>query len=64
MREDELLPPPVEDTITLLIKAARRAGFDVEPDPGRGVAFEPRAHGKVTRHLRAMVTESWCRLCP
>jgi hypothetical protein len=64
MREDELLPPPVEDTIALLVKAARRAGFDVEPDPERAVAIEPRAHGSLRRHLRAMVTEPWCRLCP
>ena len=38
MREDELLPPPVVDTIGLLAEAARQAGFDVDPDVRHGLA--------------------------
>ncbi|MDZ5621559.1 hypothetical protein [Nocardioides bizhenqiangii] len=54
MDEDELRAAPAIDTISLLVTAARRAGFDVDSDPLDQVAVDvgPRRTGWL--HVRAM----------
>ena len=49
MYKDELFARQDDDTITLLLRAARRAGFDVDPPKDAGEGARER------RHLKAVL---------
>ena len=53
MNEDELRAAPAGDTISLLVAAARRAGFDVDPDPLVETAVDVGRRRAGWRHVRA-----------
>ena len=55
---DELTPPPADDTIALLVTAARRAGIDVESDPPDEAVVDVSPLRSEWRHVQAMVVVS------
>lgn len=56
MNKDGLTAPlPADDTIALLVRAARRAGIDVESDAILQVPDDPDRGSTVWHHLQALL---------
>ena len=58
MNEDELTAPPADDTIALLVTAARRAGIDVDSAAPDDAMADVRPLRGEWRHVQAMVVVS------